>query len=114
MKEQGNQVGEALVERGHVDVGRFHERGAQGVEQRMRGLVRDDVVAEGRGDQAALDGKAGGPAAGPEVAERQVAGLAAVPGVRPADEGPYFQPERPFRAGRDGPRDLTAKRTLER
>ena len=55
VEEQRDEIGERLVERRHVHVGRIHERRAQPVEQRVRRLVRDDVVAERGADQAVAE-----------------------------------------------------------
>ena len=65
VQEQRDQIGEALMKRRHVDVGRFHERRAQAVEQRMRRFVRDDVMAQGRADESACHRESGGLAARP-------------------------------------------------
>ena len=54
VQEQRDQIGEAFVKRRHVDVGRIEKRRPQPVEQRMRRLVGDDVVAERGADEAAL------------------------------------------------------------
>ncbi len=51
--EQGDDVGERLVERQHVGVARLREVAVQAVEQRVRGLVRDDVVRQAGEHQAA-------------------------------------------------------------
>ena len=58
MEEERDQIGEALVERGHVDVGRIEKGRPQAVEQRMRRLVSDDVVAERGADQTAFQREA--------------------------------------------------------
>ena len=60
VEEERDEIGEPFVERRHVDVGRIEERRAQPVEQRVRRLVRDDVVAERRADEAALQREARG------------------------------------------------------
>ena len=44
--EEGDYVGEGFVEGENVRVGRLDEAAVQAVEQRVRGLVRDDVVGE--------------------------------------------------------------------
>ena len=46
MLEQRDDVGEALVERQHVDVGRLEEIAAQAVHDGVRHLVGDDVVRQ--------------------------------------------------------------------
>ena len=48
MLEQRDDVGERLVEGEHVGIGPLLKAGMQPVEQRMRGLVRDDVVRRPR------------------------------------------------------------------
>ena len=52
LKER-DDVGEGFVERQDVRVGRLHEVLVEAVEQRMRRLVRDDVVRQAREDHAA-------------------------------------------------------------
>ena len=44
--EQGDDVGERLVERQHVEVGRLGEAAVHAVEDRVRRLVGDDVVGQ--------------------------------------------------------------------
>src|SRR5207248_6572809 len=51
--QQGNDVGKAFVERGHVIVGRFHKLRPYSVEQRMRALVRYHVVRQTSKDDLA-------------------------------------------------------------
>ena len=46
MLEQRDDVGEAFVEGEHVGVGRLGIAPVQAVEQRMRGLVCNDVVRQ--------------------------------------------------------------------
>ena len=103
------------MERRHVDVGRVEKRRPQAIEQRMRRLVGDDVVAEGGADQPAFEREAGRLLSGAEVAERQVAGLAAVAGIGAAEaERPDDEPQRPIRGRGRGPRDVPAERPPER
>ena len=94
VEEQRDQVGKTLVERGHVDVGRIEKRRAQAIEQRMRCLVSDDVVAERRADETALQREPRRLLVRAEVAEREVAGFAAVAGVGAAEaERPHDEPQ---------------------
>ena len=105
VQEERDEIREAFVKRRHVDVGRIEERRSQAVEQRVRRFVRDDVVAERRADQAAAQREAGGLLVGAEVAERQVAGFAAVAGVAPDEtERPDDQPQRSVVRARWWPR----------
>ncbi len=83
VQEERDEIREALVERWNVDVGRIEERRAQAVEQRVRRFVRDDVVAERRADEAALQREARGFLVGAEVAERQVAASRLYPALVP-------------------------------
>ena len=46
MHEDGDQVREALVQCGHVRVGRPHEVGPQGIEHGVADLVGDDVARQ--------------------------------------------------------------------
>jgi hypothetical protein len=114
VEEERHQIREAFVERGDVDVGRVEKRRPQPVEQRMRRLVDDDVVAEGGADQAALERETGRLVAGAEIAERQVAGLSAVAGVAAVEpERPHDEPQRAIGRRRCRPRDVPAERTSE-
>ena len=117
--EQRHDVGEGLVERQHVGVDRLVEARMHSVEQRMGGLVGDDVVR-----QAGEDERAGGVVgvldADREVAEQQrllgraVVGVAVAHGVgvdaQPADE--VGLERRAFAAAR-GPQRHPAERLLE-
>ncbi len=51
--EERDDVGERLVEGVHVGVGRLVEARMHAVEQRVRGLVRDDVVRQAGEDERA-------------------------------------------------------------
>ena len=51
--EQRDDVGERLVEGGHVGVARLVEARMHAVEQRVRGFVRDDVVRQAGEDHRA-------------------------------------------------------------
>ena len=114
VEKERDQIGEALVERGHVDVGRIEKRRPQSVEQRVRRLVRDDVVAERGADQAALEREAGRFLSGAEVAERQVAGFTAVAGVDASEaERPHDEAQRPVGGSHRRPRDVPAERASE-
>jgi hypothetical protein len=53
MLEQRDGIGEGLVKGQHVGVGRLAHAPVQPVEQRVRDLVRDDVVREAGEDQLA-------------------------------------------------------------
>ena len=71
MLEQRDDVGERLVEGQHVRVGRLHEVLVQAVEQRVRRLVRDDVVRQAGEDHAAGELAGGAIVGGRKVAEEQ-------------------------------------------
>ncbi len=115
VKEQRHEVGESFVEGGHVHVRRHEKRLTQPVEERVRRFVRDDVVAERRADQPLLHGEARGIRAGVEVAEREVAALAAVARVSATKaEWPHDQPMRPAPGRGRRPADVAAERSLER
>ena len=78
VQEQRRQIGERLVEREHVGVRWLGEEGPDPVDDRVRDLVRDDVVR-----QASEDALAGQVVAligirSPEIAEQDAVGLAAV------------------------------------
>jgi hypothetical protein len=66
-----NDVGKGLVEGPHVGIGRVEEAAMHPVDQRVRGLVRDDVVRQAGEDHPA--GHVIGEIAlgGLEVAEQQ-------------------------------------------
>ena len=53
MLQQRDDVGEGLVEGADVGVRRLQEAAVHAVEQRVRGLVRDDVVRQAGEDHAA-------------------------------------------------------------
>jgi hypothetical protein len=110
MQQERHQIGERFVKRGDVHIGRMQERRSQPVEQGVRDLVSDDVVAERRADQAIADDEARRVARGVEVAERHVPGFAVVAGVAPAEaEGPQDQPQRSVFCRRDGPSDVATE-----
>jgi hypothetical protein len=110
VQEQCDEIGERLVERRHVHVGRVGKRRPQTVEQRMRGLVRDDVVTERGGDQPFAQREARRMLAGREVTERKIPGFAAVPRVGPFEsERPDHQSKRTIVHRRCRPRDLSSE-----
>ena len=78
---QRDDVGEALVQRQHVRVGRLVEAAVHAVEDGVGGLVGDDVVREAGVDAAAGHVVAGVVRRGLEVAEQQRHLLRAVEGV---------------------------------
>ena len=81
MLEQRDDVGERLVERRHVDIRPLGIARMQAVEQRVRGLVRNDVMRDCAEDDGAAHHR---PAAvgGREIAEEQRDLLRIVVGVR--------------------------------
>ena len=81
MLEQRDDVGEGLVEGEHVGVARLDEAPVHAVEQRVRRLVRDDVVREAGEDECRRAGCCAGSAGAREVAEQQRLLLRAVVGV---------------------------------
>ena len=78
---QRDDVGEALVQRQHVGVGRLVEAAVHAVEDGVGGLVGDDVVRQAGVDAAAGHVVAGVVRRGLEVAEQQRDLLRAVEGV---------------------------------
>ena len=115
VEKERDEIRETLVKRGHIDVGRIEKRGPKSIEQRVRRLVRDDVVTEGGADQAAFQSEAGRLLSGAEVTERQVAGFAAVAGVGASEaERPHDEAQRPVSGSRRRPRDIPAERASER
>lgn len=44
MLEQRGEIGERLVKRRHIDIGRLHEMGTNAIDDRMRGFMSDDIV----------------------------------------------------------------------
>jgi hypothetical protein len=79
--EEGDDVGERFVEGEHIRVARFGEIGVQPVQERVRGLVRDDVVREAGKDQAARQVRPGVLGDRWKIAEEQGLLLGAVVGV---------------------------------
>ena len=79
--EQRDNVGESFVERRHVDIGPLGIAGMQPVEQRVRRLVRDDVVRDDAEDDRAAHDRAAA-VGGREIAEQQGDLLRIVVGVR--------------------------------
>ena len=51
--EQGHDVGERLVERGHVRIRLLHEVASDAVDDRVGHLVHDDVMRQARVDDLA-------------------------------------------------------------
>ena len=80
--EQRDDVGERLVEGEHVGVARLDEAAVHAVEQRVRRLVRDDVVRQAGEDQRRPACSSGRRPPAREVAEQQRLLLRAVVGVR--------------------------------
>ena len=114
VEEQRHEIGEPFVERRHVDVGRDEKHRPQAVEQRVRGLVHDDVVAQGRADQTLPHHESGRVGTGVEIAERQIAALAAVAGIAAAKaERPDDQPQRTVGGHGGRPGDVAAERAPE-
>ena len=86
--EDGDDVGERLVEGDHVRIARVEHAAMHAVEDRVRHLVRDDVVREAGEDDAAGKLVARVGRRGVEVAEQQrrlrrrVVGVLLAQGVR--------------------------------
>ena len=53
MLEQRDDVGEAFMEGEHIGIGRLDVAAMQAVEQRVRRLMRDDIVRQRGEDQRA-------------------------------------------------------------
>ena len=71
MLEQRNDVGEALVEGADVGIGRAEVAAVHAVEQRVGGLVRDDVVRQAREHHSTGNVLRGRALGGAEIAEEQ-------------------------------------------
>ena len=114
VQEQRHQIGQRFVKRRHVHVRGVQERRSQPVEERVRDLVGDDVVAERGADQAVAHDETGRIAGRVEVAERDVTGVAVVTGVAPAEpERPEDEPQRAVLARGHGPADVASQRAPE-
>ncbi len=81
MLEHRHDIGECLVEGEHIRIGPLLKPGMQSIEQRMSGLVRDDVVGDRAEHLRSRQGHAGVLTARAEIAEQKRHFLAAVIGV---------------------------------
>ena len=126
MLEQRNDVGECLVERRHIRIGRFLETPVQPVEQRMRHFVGDDVAGQAGEDRRAWRRGVAITAVCREIAEQQrllvraVIGVVGSQRVRIDAQARHFIGLEPLVAAPDGvfavvgrPQRAAAERPLE-
>jgi hypothetical protein len=114
MQEERDQIGEALVKGGNIHVGGDLKERSQPVEQRVRRLVHDDVVTERCTDQPLSHHETGRVVSRREIAEREIAGFAAVSRIRAAEaEWANREPQRPALGRRGRPGDIASERLPE-
>ena len=81
MLKQSDDIGERLMKRENVGVGWFLIAPVQPVEQRVRGLVRDDVMCGRAENPASRQVQSDAVLASPEVAQKECLVVRTVEGV---------------------------------
>lgn len=59
MEKNRDQIGEPFMKSGNIDICWIQKKGTQAIEESMRGFVRNDIMAQGRANDAVAESETG-------------------------------------------------------